>query len=98
MKPMKNNVFVRKRFSHKHVVFHWFYKHIQKSVDLRTAKLEEQVVLLPWCGDSPEVLQILEPLTLNAMCTHLEFPWVYSHSGSLQTQWEYLIPDFPEDQ
>ena len=70
---MKNNVFVRKRFSRKHVVFHWFYKHIQKSVDLRTAKLEEQVVLLPWCGDSPEVLQILEPLTLNAMCTHLGF-------------------------
>jgi len=73
MKPMKNNVFVRKRFSRKHVVFHWFYKHIQKSVDLRTAKLEEQVVLLPWCGDSPEVLQILAPRTLNAMCKHLVF-------------------------
>ena len=37
----------------------WFYKQIQKSADLRTAKLEEQVVLLPWCGDSPEVLHIL---------------------------------------
>ena len=83
VKPMKNNIFVKKQFSHKYVVLHLFYKQIQKSVDLRTAKLEEQVVLLPWCGDSPEVLQILEPLTLNAMCTHLGFSNAYRHLRSL---------------
>ena len=71
----------------------------------RAFPLDGDVIAIEKGGDFEEVatgfekvLQILEPPTLNAVCTGLEFPWVYNHSGSLQTQWEYLIPDFPEDQ